>query len=141
MKKLVYAIFLILSISYAIDAVEQARVECRDFKNIQACKNYFYATKSLCDKGYDIGCFHLGIIYGTGIYGIAKTDGEALRYLKPLCDKGFIETETCMLTGSIYVSLKMIEMAELYIRKSCNAGNDFACQFVKEFFDTNKIFL
>lgn len=141
MKKLVYTIFLILSTSYAIDAVEQARIECRDFKNIQACKNYFYAAKSLCDEGYDIGCFHLGIIYGTGSYGIAKTDGVALRYLKPLCDKGFIETETCMLTSATYVSFRMREMAEIYMRKSCNAGNDFACQFVKEFFDVGNTFL
>ena len=104
MKKLVCAMLLILSVGYAIDE-EQLNIECRDFQDSTACKKIFFYTKSLCDKGDDRSCFNMGITYSTGKYGIAKNDMMALEYLKPLCDKGYNEINTCFIVGLIYYNM------------------------------------
>ena len=138
MKKLICAMLLILSASYAIDAVEQTRAECLDLKNIQACKKYFYAAKSLCDKGYDIYCYRLGMIYSTGRYGIAENQAKALEYFKVLCDKGWMRGMTCKYTALIYSGalggvLKNCKQSKIYERKVCNADNQASCDFLRQF--------
>lgn len=133
MKKLVCAMLLILSAGYAID-YEQLEMECRDFKDMQSCKKLLYYNKSLCDKGNDIACQNLGLFYASGAYGIAKNNVMALKYLEPLCDKGFNEAMTCRWVGAAYILLKLEGMGEKYMRKSCNVGDEIACQFVEEWF-------
>ena len=133
MKKLICVILLIVSVGYAID-YEQLEMECRDFKDMQSCKKLIFYNKSLCDKGNDMACFNLGAIYTTSEYGVAENNIMALKYLEPLCNKGFMEAVACRSVGSIYVLLHLNEMAEKYMRKSCNVGDEIACQFVEEWF-------
>lgn len=130
MKKLVCAMLLILSAGYAdYKELMALEIDCRDFKNMTACKKWIFVNQMLCNKdGVEVACFNLGMAYGTSHYGIAPNYGMALLYVKPPCDKGWNESATCAQTALLYGVIGYYKMSDIYIKKACDAGNEEVCQ-------------